>query len=274
MGRKQRFIRFVISEGRRSEGAHAHRPITAVCLLLKAPYAGANRIRFQGTLSAWFRQAPPLLRLFHYKPYGFASLPSGGGVILGDAAHAMLPFYGQGMNAGLEDVRVLFEHIDGALASSNNSTSSPKEETSTSLTTALQSYTTTRVPDAHTINDLASANYAEMHSGVRSPIYLFRKRVEEFLSDKFPSSGFATQYARVSFSNERYSLVRKNVEQQGKVLLRGIVGLGLMPILGWAGWWVWRYERASRTGVFAAKGGIGLGSLIGGLGERVGRLFT
>ena len=204
------------------------------------------------------------------------TLPSGGGVILGDAAHAMLPFYGQGMNAGLEDVRVLFEHIDDALQqnSKTSKSTSPPKEISTSLSTALQSYTTTRVPDAHTINDLASANYAEMHSGVRSPIYLFRKRVEEFLSDKFPSSGFATQYARVSFSNERYSLVQKNVEQQGKVLLRGIVGLGLMPILGWAGWWVWRYERASRTGVFAAKGGIGLGSLIGGLGERVGRLFT
>jgi kynurenine 3-monooxygenase len=183
----------------------------------------------------------------------------------------MLPFYGQGMNAGLEDVRVLFEHIDKEIAASNTTT---KEITSSSLSTALSAYTTERVPDAHTINDLASANYYEMHSGVRSPIYLLRKRIEEFLSDKFPSSGFKTQYARVSFSNERYSQVRRNVEQQGKVLLRGIVGLGLMPFVAWAGWWIWRYERASRTGFLAAKGGVGLGAWIGGLGERMGRMFT
>ena len=61
--------------------------------------------------------------------------------------------------------------------------------------------------------------------------------------------------------------MQKNVEQQGKVLLRGIVGLGLMPILGWVGWWAWRYEKASQTGV-------GLGAFLGGLGERIGRMFT
>ncbi len=58
--RWQRFIRFVISRGgRRSEGAHARPATKAVCLLLKAPYAGANRIRFQGTLSAWTSPGTP-----------------------------------------------------------------------------------------------------------------------------------------------------------------------------------------------------------------------
>lgn len=202
------------------------------------------------------------------------TLPSGGGVILGDAAHAMLPFYGQGMNAGLEDVRVLFTHIDEAFSSAaaaSKTTPTPTSQTpDPPLTHALSTYTTARVPDAHTINDLASANYAEMHSGVRSPIYLLRKRVEEFLSDKLPSTGFKTQYARVSFSNEPYSLVRRNVEAQGKILLRSILGLGAVPFVAWAGWWVWRWRRASGTGVFAVKGGLGLGSL----GERVGRAFT
>ena len=201
------------------------------------------------------------------------TLPSGGGVILGDAAHAMLPFYGQGMNAGLEDVRVLFSHIDEAVAAADDNTTKPDRQDSP-ISTALTTYTSERVPDAHTINDLASANYYEMHSGVRSPLYLLRKRIEEFLSDKLPSSGFQTQYARVSFSNERYSLVRRNVEQQGKILLRGIVGLGVLPFVAWAGWWVWRYERASRTGWGALKGGVGLGAWMSGLGERVGRIFT
>nr|POF14138.1 kynurenine 3-monooxygenase [Quercus suber] len=115
------------------------------------------------------------------------------GVILGDAAHAMVPFYGQGMNAGLEDVKVLFSHLDAQDASPSG------------RKIALSAYSAERVPDAHTINDLADANYWEMHAGVRSPIYLLRKSIEEFLSDKLPSTGFITQYARVSFSTQRYS---------------------------------------------------------------------
>lgn len=192
------------------------------------------------------------------------SLPSGGGVILGDAAHAMLPFYGQGMNAGLEDVRVLFSHLDAAAARKQPN---PDRE---ALATALQTYTIERVPDAHTINDLASANYWEMHSGVRSPLYLARKAVEEFLSDKLPSSGFRTQYARVSFSNQRYSEAAAAVQRQATVLLRGIVGSALLPFVGWAAWWVWRWNRATGTGRVAVKGTAWLGRV----GERVGRWFT
>lgn len=183
----------------------------------------------------------------------------GGGVILGDAAHAMLPFYGQGMNAGLEDVRVLFSHLDANAADPQ---------------AALESYTAERVPDAHTINDLASANYWEMHSGVRSPLYLARKTVEEFLSDKLPSSGFRTQYARVSFSNQRYSEVREAVQKQSTILLRGIVGTALLPFVSSAAWWIWRWNRATGTGRVAVKGGFGLGTWLTGLGERIDRIFT
>ncbi|WPG97286.1 kynurenine 3-monooxygenase [Acrodontium crateriforme] len=117
------------------------------------------------------------------------------GVILGDAAHAMVPFYGQGMNAGLEDVRVVFSHLDANAA------------TPEGRAAALEAYSKERVPDAHTINDLAFANYWEMHAGVRSPLYLLRKKIEEFLNDKVPSAGFATQYSRISFSTQRYSEV-------------------------------------------------------------------
>ncbi|KAK5132116.1 Kynurenine 3-monooxygenase [Meristemomyces frigidus] len=134
-------------------------------------------------------------------------------VILGDAAHAMVPFYGQGMNAGLEDVRVLFQHLDRQTANLAGREA------------ALTSYSLERVPDAHAINDLALANYFEMHSAVTSPLYLFRKKIEEFLSDKLPSTGFATQYSRVSFSNQRYSEVVMSVSRQSLVL----GALGTLP---------------------------------------------
>lgn len=182
---------------------------------------GASKLQEQ------FTQHPhlPLISI-KCSPHHYTST----GVILGDAAHAMVPFYGQGMNAGLEDVRVLFEHLDA------------HPSTQDGRAKALESYNTARVTDAHTINDLAFANYWEMHAGVRSPLYLFRKRVEEFLSDKVPSTGFATQYSRVSFSNERYSEVSKAVDRQRKLLLRGMFGVGA-SLFGTLAILAWRWHR-------------------------------
>ena len=205
-------------------------------------FPGAADLVGPGKLQEQFSHNPhlPLISI-KCSPHHYTST----GVILGDAAHAMVPFYGQGMNAGLEDVRVLFEHLDA------------EASTQSGRAKALATYTQTRVPDAHTINDLALANYWEMHAGVRSPLYLFRKSVEEFLSDKLPSTGFATQYSRVSFSNQRYSDVAKSVSQQGKILVRGMLGLAV-PIMGWIAVVAWRWRRGS--------GGVGR---IAGSGWRV-----
>ncbi|KAF2719159.1 kynurenine 3-monooxygenase [Polychaeton citri CBS 116435] len=199
---------------------------------------GSQQLRLQ------FQRNPhlPLISI-KCSPHHF----EGSGVILGDAAHAMVPFYGQGMNAGLEDVRVLFEHIDAAASqSAGTPTNEPIAYTSDKLADALQAYTKTRVPDAHTINDLALNNYWEMHAGVRSPLYLFRKRIEEFLSDKLPSTGFATQYSRVSFSNQRYSEVSKVVAEQGKLLFRGIIGSVVVPTAVLAAVWLGRADKGNR----------------------------
>jgi kynurenine 3-monooxygenase len=138
------------------------------------------------------------------------------GVILGDAAHAMVPFYGQGMNAGLEDVRVLFDFLDKY----------PEDRSK-----ALSEYTKERTPDAQTINDLALGNYQEMASDVKKPLYLLRKWVEEQLYLYVPSAGWATQYSRVTFSNMRYSEVQKAAQRQANVL-NGVVGLAFASAIG------------------------------------------
>lgn len=155
-------------------------------------------------------------------PYHFGS----SGVIVGDAAHAMVPFYGQGMNTGLEDVRVLFEFLD---KHPNNRTK------------ALEEYTKQRTPDAQTINDLALRNYQEMASDVKKPLYLLRKRIEETLDLYFPSAGWATQYTRVTFSNMRYSEVQKASQRQAKIL-NGVVGFALASVIGTSLWFA-RSER-------------------------------
>ena len=155
-------------------------------------------------------------------------------VILGDAAHAMVPFYGQGMNAGLEDVRVLFGCLDQEMLYSPNLPDTARTER---RGRALAAYTHQRTPDASAINDLALRNYFEMRSGVTSPIYLIRKFVEETLSKYAPGLGWATQYSRVSFGNERYSDVVKMVKTQGQILLGVIVGATILGFSGPMGWW-------------------------------------
>lgn len=151
--------------------------------------------------------------------------------ILGDAANAMVPFYGQGMNAGLESVRLLFSSLDS--------------HASDDVAEALSSYSESRVPQAKAICDLAMRNYREMRADVTDPVYRLRKAVEEKLSLWFPGLGWATQYSRVSFGNMPYDEVIRRGKHQGKVLgwwMGGLLGVGGIGA-GWAGvvmglkWW-------------------------------------
>ncbi|KAF8541231.1 hypothetical protein BDD12DRAFT_732639 [Trichophaea hybrida] len=141
-------------------------------------------------------------------------------VILGDAAHAMVPFYGQGMNAGFESVNTLFKHIRAH----------PDD-----MKTALQAYTDERQPDAWAIVELAMRNHDEMRSGVTKRGYLLRKWVEEACAKWVPSLGIKTLYSMVSFGNERYSLVLKKAEMQAKAEERvlGVLLLAGLLNLGW-----------------------------------------
>lgn len=181
---------------------------------------------------------------------------SSSAVILGDSANAMVPFYGQGMNAGLESVRVLFDIMDRTKFAQSRQEAglSPQADDDSDidwhnpehcLAAALKEYTRTRTPDAHAIADLALGNYAEMSSGVVSPRYKLRKRIEETLDKWFPSLGWKTQYARVSFGNERYSEVIEKARRQGNLLngLFNTLGLGAV---GGVAFYVWKYTRLGR----------------------------
>lgn len=159
------------------------------------------------------------------KPYHYKSSV----VILGDAAHAMVPFYGQGMNAGLEDVRVLFDIMDKH--GIYDSTTPDHAARNKAREAALDQYTSQRAPDAAAINDLALGNYEEMRSSVQSPLYKMRKWMEETVNVYIPSLGWRTQYTRVSFENQRYSEVEKAVQRQSRIIV-GVVALGLAGMGG------------------------------------------
>ncbi|KAH7321415.1 hypothetical protein B0I35DRAFT_214186 [Stachybotrys elegans] len=209
-------------------------------------FPGVTQLIPAKELLASFKSNPhlPLISL-KCSPYHYES----SGVIIGDAAHAMVPFYGQGMNAGMEDVRILFSILDkhSQMNESNDPTaelSVAKDAAALSMqrAQALAEYSAVRSIDAHTINELALQNYVEMRSSVLSKRYRLRKFLEEFMSVNFPGLGWQTKYARISFSNEAYSEVVRKSEHQGKVLLRTFSTLVASPFVAAAAFFCYRYR--------------------------------
>ncbi|KAJ3106873.1 hypothetical protein HDU97_005360 [Phlyctochytrium planicorne] len=163
------------------------------------------------------------------KPYNYR----GNAVIIGDAAHAMVPFYGQGMNCGFEDCLVLDEILTKHLGPRGSEQT--KRPNPAKVEEALNEYSITRHKDAVAICDLAMYNYVEMRSSVTKFSYLLRKKVEAFLHRWFPKSVIPL-YTMVSFSRIPYSEAMERFNKQtswfnfaGKVCSWGsiILGLGL-----------------------------------------------
>ncbi len=103
--------------------------------------------------------------------------------LIGDAAHAIVPFYGQGMNCGFEDCSVLMECVD----------------VSSSWKQALALYQAYRKQDADAIADLAVENFVEMRDKVADEHFLLRKKLEAFLHAQYPDR-FIPLYTLVTFS--------------------------------------------------------------------------
>ncbi|GAA5912297.1 kynurenine 3-monooxygenase [Sporobolomyces salmoneus] len=206
-------------------------------------------------------------------------------LLIGDSAHAMVPFYGQGMNCGFEDVRVLSSILDHFSASPSPLVPSPLPYSSTSpslptapspestslserLSLALESYTKIRAPSLLAIQQLAHQNYTEMASSVLSPLYLLRLSLDSILSRFFSLPVFKTErgegrerggiwdrggkweslYRMTTFRcGIAYEEVIRRREWQGRVLERLVKGTVGIVGLGviGAGWW--RYGRGLRV---------------------------
>jgi kynurenine 3-monooxygenase len=132
----------------------------------------------------------------------------GKAVLIGDAAHAIVPFYGQGMNAAFEDCRALAE----CLAQHQN-----RHE-------ALLAYQDLRKPNADAIADMALENFVEMRDKVGDPAFRYKKRVEQTVHAAFPDRVWP-QYNLVSFSTVPYAEARKRGQELDRILERVIARL-------------------------------------------------
>jgi kynurenine 3-monooxygenase len=123
--------------------------------------------------------------------------------LIGDAAHAIVPFFGQGMNCGFEDCSVL----NGLLEKHGNDWSS-----------ILNDYQHLRKPDADAIADLAIGNFIEMRDLVADPMFLLRKKIEARFNEKYPEK-WIPAYSMVTFSPQiRYSEALRKGQFQDKIM--------------------------------------------------------
>ena len=123
-------------------------------------------------------------------------------VIVGDAAHAIVPFHGQGMNAALESVRALDMHMR---AQPNN------------LAAAFAAYEAERKPDADAIANMALDNYVEMRSGVVDPDYLAKRELALELEKRHPEH-LSPRYNMVMFSTMPYSEAQRRAATQADLI--------------------------------------------------------
>ena len=128
-------------------------------------------------------------------------------VLMGDAAHATVPFYGQGMNGGFEDCTVLWEimlkHTDG--------------ENNVNWDATFNEYSEVRKPDGDALQDLSLYNYYVMRDYVADPKFLLQKKIEANFSKLYPNK-WMPLYSQVTFSNIRYSEALKNGKRQSKIM--------------------------------------------------------
>lgn len=129
--------------------------------------------------------------------------------LIGDAAHGIVPFYGQGMNAGFEDCSVLMELLD---------------QHNEDWDSILPAYDKARKPNGDAVADLALLNFIEMRDKVADPHFLERKKIEKDLGLRF-AGRFNSVYEMVSFSHTPYSYALKCMEAQD-VLLKNIMAKG------------------------------------------------
>ncbi|MEP7237587.1 MAG: NAD(P)/FAD-dependent oxidoreductase [Ferruginibacter sp.] len=165
---------------------------------------------FEKTFSDAAPLMPTLEEDFFYNPTGslvtvkcFPWIREDKFALIGDAAHAMVPFFGQGMNCGFEDCSVLNSLID------------KHDENWTAI---LAEYQTLRKPDGDAICDLALNNFVEMRDKVSDPKFLLQKKIEAAFSKKYPGK-WTPLYSQVTFSPQiRYSNALINGQMQEAIM--------------------------------------------------------
>lgn len=122
--------------------------------------------------------------------------------LIGDAAHAVVPFFGQGMNASFEDCEILMKCLD---------------ESQGNWKDVFKKYSFIRKEDCDAIAQMALENYVEMRDLVTQKEFLQQQKISNLLSERFPDR-FIPRYNMVSFTSMPYSEVYRRGDIQKEII--------------------------------------------------------
>jgi kynurenine 3-monooxygenase len=133
--------------------------------------------------------------------------------LLGDAAHVLFPYYGQGANAGFEDCVFLMQCLDDANGE---------------WQTALRQYEQSRKPNMDVISDLCKEHYVELRRSLADPLFVFRKRIERRVSEKYPRL-FQPLYSMIAFTCMSYVEAVAIYQEQSQIIDRILASSDMEP---------------------------------------------
>ena len=140
----------------------------------------------------------------------------GRAVLLGDAAHAMVPFHGQGMNCAFEDCVALAGHLDA--------NPDPAD--------AFAAFEAERRPNAQAIQAMALENYLEMRARVDDADFLLQRALERQLAERHPQR-FVPRYAMVTFRRLPYATAFERGQVQRELLVEATRGRDSLDAIDW-----------------------------------------
>lgn len=149
---------------------------------------------FKEVFPDFYEMMPNLLDNWHEHPLSGLAIVRcfpwhyGNTVLMGDAAHATVPFYGQGMNCGFEDCTVMHELL---------------EKHGDNWPVVFEAYQQLRKPDGDAVQDLSLHNYHVMRDYVADPEFLLQKKIEARFSERYPDK-WMPLYSQVTFSDIPY----------------------------------------------------------------------
>ena len=207
---------------------------TFACILF-LPFEGKDsftNLTTRATVVQFFEDRfPDALRLMPELADNYAANPTGtmvtvkcspwhvggGSLLLGDAAHAIVPFFGQGINCGFEDCSCLAELLD---------------RQGTNWPLVFAEFEKERKVNTDAIADMAIENFTEMRDRVADARFLLRKKVELALEAKYPAL-FVPKYAMVTFHRIPYSVALTRGATQDLMLAELCDGIDRVEDLDW-----------------------------------------
>ncbi len=139
----------------------------------------------------------------------------GKALLLGDSAHAVVPFYGQGMNCAFEDVRVLDSLI---------------EQHGTDWETVYEEYGKLRKINTDAIADMAEENFYEMRDATADPVFQRKRELETKLEQTYPD--YFSKYSMVTFREDMpYSVAKEKGNAQDRLLMEICSGVERVQLL-------------------------------------------